>query len=296
MPQCPFIFGREISGEINPFPHIDEFGLKSNNSVILDSFEITKSKNLCIYSVIDGKFEWIIDGKSETLFPGDSAIVLPGQEIGGNHGYFGIGTTFWLHLNIKIIDPEIGILLGKWSRLKKNERQIIGKILVNNKIPVIRAGNFEKLFREMYEEISNQEIGFVTRVNNLLDTFLIFISRQITRQSVSRRDFPQTFANLEQALRKNLSHKWTVEEMAAMAGLGTTAFTEKVRTYTGFTPLHYLINVRISEAIKLLKSKDANITDIALYTGFYSSQHFSTTFKKLTGHSPNEFRKKNTSN
>jgi len=44
-----------------------------------------------------------------------------------------------------------------------------------------------------------------------------------------------------------------------------------------------------------LKKKDVSITDIALDTGFYSSQHFSTTFKKLTGYTPSQFRKNNLS-
>ena len=53
----------------------------------------------------------------------------------------------------------------------------------------------------------------------------------------------------------------------------------------------YLINLRISEAIRMLKSSTISLTDIALDTGFYSSQHFSTTFKKLTGYTPGHFRK-----
>ena len=69
--------------------------------------------------------------------------------------------------------------------------------------------------------------------------------------------------------------------------------TRGVENYSGFSPLNYLINIRISEAIKLLKRPDVNVTDIALDTGFYSSQHFATTFKKLTGYTPSEFRKKN---
>jgi AraC-like DNA-binding protein len=101
---------------------------------------------------------------------------------------------------------------------------------------------------------------------------------------------------LEQALRRNLAYQWTVEEMATLFGLGTTAFTEKVKNYTGFSPLNYLINIRISEAIKLLKQPNGNFTNIALETGFYSSQHFSTTFKKLTGYTPGQFRKQNVPN
>jgi AraC-like DNA-binding protein len=83
--------------------------------------------------------------------------------------------------------------------------------------------------------------------------------------------------------------------MAASVGMGTTLFNERVKSYSGFSPLAYLINIRISEAIKLLRNPDLSITDIALDTGFYSSQHFSTTFRKLTGYTPREFRKKNTS-
>lgn len=42
------------------------------------------------------------------------------------------------------------------------------------------------------------------------------------------------------------------------------------------------INIRISEAIKLLKRPDMQVTSVALDVGFYSSQHLATTFKKLT--------------
>jgi transcriptional regulator GlxA family with amidase domain len=73
--------------------------------------------------------------------------------------------------------------------------------------------------------------------------------------------------------------------------LGISAFTEKVKGFTGFSPLHYLINLRIAEAIKLLRQTNRSLTDIALSTGFYSSQHFSSTFKKLTGYTPRDYRK-----
>lgn len=296
MPHSQFIWRTGFSKELEQFPQILEFGLKKNNTINLGSFVVSKSLCLQIYFIIDGKFEWIIDGKCHVLYPGDTALVLPGQEIGGSNGYFGIGTVMWLHLYIEKMNPEGRMILGKWSNLSTSECTTIGKVLLLNNLPVLRVREIAGILQEMHYEIMNQEIGYLTRISYLLDSLFIVIGRQSTRQASSRRDFPQTFMKLEQALRKNLSHQWTVEEMAAMVGLGTTAFTEKVKNYTGFSPLHYLINIRISEAIKLLKRNEVNITDIALEMGFYSSQHFSTTFKKLTGHTPGEFRKKNISN
>lgn len=149
------------------------------------------------------------------------------------------------------------------------------------------------MFQTLHHEFLHQEIGYTARINQLIDELFILVARQLTRQNDSRRDFPQTFLKLEQTLRENLSHQWTVEEMAALVGLGITAFSEKVKNFTGFSPLNYLINLRITEAIKLLKRLDVHVTDIALDVGFYSSQHFATTFKKLTGYTPSEFRKKN---
>lgn len=291
--QCSLRQG--FSEELEAFPHVLEFGHRKNTTIQLDSFEVARSENLQIYFITEGKFEWVINHQPQILYPGDTAIVLPGQEIGGSHGYFGIGTFSWLFLRVRI-DLDGRINLDKWSGLSSSDCLTIGKILLLNNLPVLKVKEVGGLFQEMQAEILSQEIGFGTRVNHIIDSLLIIIGRQSTRQAISRRDFPQAFMKLEQSLRKNLAHQWTVEEMSAMVGLGTTAFTEKVKSYTGFSPLHYLINIRVSEAIKLLKRDNGNITDIALGTGFYSSQHFSTTFKKLTGHTPGEFRKRNSSN
>lgn len=296
MPQSQFTLRQGHSRELDLFPHIKEFALRKNNTIQLDSFIVSVSDNLRVYYVVDGKFEWVINQQYQVLYPGDIAMVLPGQEIGGSKGYLGIGTLFWLHFHIEKMAADGRLLLGKWSNLSESERLTVGKIFLLNNLPVLKMKEVAGILQEMRSEILSQEIGYVTRVNHMLDSLLIIIARQSTRQASSRRDFPQTFMKLEQTLRQNLAHQWTVDEMAAMVGLGTTAFTEKVKNYTGFAPLHYLINIRISEAIKLLKRPAANVTHIALETGFYSSQHFSTTFKKLTGHTPGEFRKRNLPN
>lgn len=283
--------------ELQPFLHITELAFKKNNTIQFNSLKSGASRTLRLYYIIDGKFEWIINKEKYILYPGDLTIILPGQLFGGEKDFLDIGALAWINIEIEKLEPTGNMMLGNWSNLSENESKTIGKILLLNNSPVVsKLKEAGIILQNIQHEILNQEIGYTTRVNQLLDELFILIARQLTRQNNSRRDFPQTFMKLEQTLRNNLSHQWTVEEMAALVGLGTTAFSEKVKNFTGFSPLNYLINIRISEAIKLLKRQDVNITDIALDTGFYSSQHFATTFKKLTGYTPSEFRKKNIPN
>jgi len=280
--------------ELHAFPHIIEFALKKINTIQFDSLKKETSDFLRFYYVIDGRFDWMIEDHHHILYPGDLAIVLPGQRFGGEKDLLDIGTVSWIHLALPQTELNGKMVLGQWSRLSENEGQTIGKIILFNGSPVLsKLKEAGTLFQNVYNEFVNQEIGYYARINQLIDELFILIARQLTRQNSSRRDFPQTFMKLEQSLRENLSHQWTVEEMAALVGLGITAFSEKVKNYTGFSPLNYLINIRISEAIKLLKRKEVHVTDIALDVGFYSSQHFATTFKKLTGYTPSDFRKKN---
>jgi AraC-like DNA-binding protein len=289
-----FLLQQGSSKELLEFPHINEFALKKNSTIQLSSLSETITDSLRIFYIMEGKFEWIIDEKHYILYPGDLVLVLPGKKFVGERGVLDIGTLCWIHFQIENLETSENLLSGKWSNLSKTENQAIGKILHLNNTPVLsKLKETGRILHELRLELFNQQVGYNTRVNQLIDELFILIARKLTHQKNSYRDFPQTFTKLEQTLRQNLAHQWTVEEMAALVGLGTTAFTEKVKNYTGFSPINYLITIRISEAIKLLKRQDLNVTNIALDTGFYSSQHFSTTFKKLTGYTPSEFRKKN---
>jgi len=281
--------------ELHAFPHIAEFALKKISTIQFNSLKKETSSFLRFYYVMDGRFNWAINDELRILYPDDLAIVLPGQSFGGENDLLDIGRVSWIHLQLQL-EKSGKLSIGRWSRLTDSECRAIGRILLlNNCLVLSKLKEAGAIFQNLQNEFINQEIGCTARINQLVDELFILSARQLTRQNNSRRDFPQAFLKLEQSLRDNLSHQWTIDEMAALVGLGATAFSEKVKSYTGFTPLNYLINIRISEALKLLKRDDVHVTDIALDIGFYSSQHFATTFKKLTGYTPSEFRKKNIS-
>jgi AraC-like DNA-binding protein len=289
-----FFLHHSQSKELEGFPHIIELGVQRNTSIQLNSLCNSVTETIRVYYILDGKFAWEINDRNYILYPGDLAIILPGQSLRGTLDFMDVGAISWIHIQVEKFDKQRKVILGNWTGLSENEVQTIAAVLqLNNTNVLVNLKEALTLIQSIQQELTQQPIGYGTRVNHLIDELLIFIARQSTHQTNLRRDFPQTFMKLEQALRRNLAHPWTVEEMAALVGLGTTAFSEKVKSFTGFSPLNYLINIRISEAIKLLRRKELPVTHIALDTGFYSSQHFSTTFKKLTGYTPGEFRKRN---
>lgn len=282
------------SRDLQLFPHIVSTGCKKNSSIQLESFRESTADYIRIYNIIDGKHEWRVDDEDLHLYPGDTLLVLPGRRLSSAKGFLEIGTLAWIHFRIDQLEPN-RFVPGKWSSLTESECSTIGNILLLHRALVsAKACEAGKVLAALQHELQNQEIAFYTRVNQLLDELLAVLVRQLAKEGIPGRDFSKVFLQLEQKLRDNLARQWSVEEMAATVGMGTSLFNVRVKSFTGFSPINYLINLRIAESIKLLRKPELNLTDIALDTGFCSSQHFSTTFKKLTGYTPREFRKKNT--
>lgn len=63
------------------------------------------------------------------------------------------------------------------------------------------------------------------------------------------------------------------------------------RDAEGTTPNGYQIGLRIRRACELLE-QGTPIVETALETGFYDQSHFTNTFRRITGVTPREYRKK----
>jgi len=292
LPMNRLILQQGTTDLLQDFPHITEWAKLKVQHVQLNSFEVSSKTGIRVGLISEGKYDWNINGQGYTLYPGDVFLVFPWQKMGSPKGILEIGALTWIELQLSNFEASGALQLGNWSNIPESDQRVMGKIITMNQNPVLAKFTVASgIFQGIEHELLQQEMGYRTRINHLLDELFITMVRHLSKTENFRRDFPQIFLKLEQTLRENLNHAWTVEEMAGLVGLGISAFTEKVKGFTGFSPLHYLINLRIAEAIKLLRQTNRSLTDIALSTGFYSSQHFSSTFKKLTGYTPRDYRK-----
>ena len=80
--------------------------------------------------------------------------------------------------------------------------------------------------------------------------------------------------------------------LAKSLGMGYTLFRRCFRAYNGMAPLEYQITLRIRRAMNLLASSGVPIAQIASDTGFATAAYFSRFFRKATGASPTEYRRR----
>jgi len=93
-------------------------------------------------------------------------------------------------------------------------------------------------------------------------------------------------------IRKNLTSKISLEDIAKDLYITKEHLSRLFKKEMGITISEYIIQTKIEEAKTLLNETDYNILDIAVLLNFANSSHFSNSFKKVTGLSPSDYRKK----
>ena len=88
----------------------------------------------------------------------------------------------------------------------------------------------------------------------------------------------------------NISNsEFNITQMVDEVGMSRTQLHRKLKELTGFSAARFMQNIRMQQAMKLLKEKRVNVSQIAYSVGFSSQTHFSTTFKQYYGVSPTEY-------
>ncbi len=91
-------------------------------------------------------------------------------------------------------------------------------------------------------------------------------------------------------MENGLDRDFSLEALAAVAGLSPFHFSRVFKQSTGFTPSAYFIRLRMAEARRLLRETDKAIIEIGLDVGYSSPSHFAQVFRKEVGVTPSEYR------
>jgi len=109
---------------------------------------------------------------------------------------------------------------------------------------------------------------------------------------VDNPSFPELLRDVLQLMNTNIEEPLSVEELARCINVSRRRIERLFQTYLETTPSRYYLQLRITQARRLLLQSDTSISNIALACGFLSSTHFSHCFKDYFGISPSQARQK----
>lgn len=155
----------------------------------------------------------------------------------------------------------------------------------------------DKIRIETERPIDNHSKKLICRnIELLLDYCMRFYERQFITRTVANRD---VLARFEEELDKYFQGNTaaakglpSVKLFAEKCFLSPNYFGDLVKKETGRTPQEYIQNKIIALAKEELLGTTKTVNEISYGLGFQYSQHFNRYFKRSTGMTPNEYRRK----
>ncbi len=83
-----------------------------------------------------------------------------------------------------------------------------------------------------------------------------------------------------------------LQKLAREAGISKHHLCRAFKKHVGFTPMRFLARLRVERAKELLKTGKLSVSAVSSEVGFNDLGSFIKQFKKLSGFTPGEFRKK----
>ncbi|MCM0649579.1 AraC family transcriptional regulator [Clostridium swellfunianum] len=140
--------------------------------------------------------------------------------------------------------------------------------------------------RERYKKINNIN-EFKEWINSIID-----ISTEKINEKKSSSDY-----NLDEKIIKYISDhiydNLSLEILADYIGVTPNYLSKIFKQRFGLTFSEYLIDIKLNNAIILLKEKDITVQDIAYKLGYNSAHYFIKVFKQKYGITPKQYQKQN---
>jgi transcriptional regulator GlxA family with amidase domain len=96
----------------------------------------------------------------------------------------------------------------------------------------------------------------------------------------------------QEFIEKNYSEKISVEQLASMFALGRRNLERRFKKATSNTVAEYIQRVKIEAAKVSLETSRDNVNEVMYNVGYTDNKAFRTTFKRITGLSPIDYRNK----
>lgn len=143
-----------------------------------------------------------------------------------------------------------------------------------------------------YCRAGEQEATGEVQIDLMLLQLYALLSDMIDRKkTVETSEVADRVKELIRYIQENLDSSLNIEQMARMYGISSRYVRKYFEQQMGMGCSEYITLLRLGKAKRLLWNPDYSVTDVALMSGFSSSQYFCKVFHRQIGTTPAEYRR-----
>ncbi len=197
-----------------------------------------------------------------------------------------------------------GLLDGKqctthWRFVNEFRNMFPGTNVVDDKIMTEDSGiytsggaySYLNLLIYLVEKYAGREIAILISKAFMIDIDRVSQSPFIIFQGQKGHD-DEPIKLAQEFIEKNFQEKISVEQLASMYALSRRNLERRFKKATCNTVTEYIQRVKIEAAKKNFETSRKNINEVMYDVGYLDTKAFRTTFKKITGLSPLQYRNK----
>lgn len=163
------------------------------------------------------------------------------------------------------------------------------KVLDLGELPFLKPF-LEEVRRERMQQALHWQDAVSDLIRAILREYGTLKSELEHEMTPAQRRLERTLRDIRMRVHSDLSHRWTVPEMAALADLHPTWFAMVYTRQFGSSPINDLLTARIKHAEALLTQLPMTVAQIAADCGFANIEHFTRMFHQRMGCSPSHLR------
>lgn len=238
-----------------------------------------------------------VGGKLFNLRPGDLVVTRPWQRHRIGDPTVSASRFQWLLIDVGVRRPNEPWRWPDWLVLSRADRERLTALLRKNERPVWRSDRCVRAaFAQLMSALDARGIpALESRAKIAINALLAAILDLLRAHRVPlQEDLTSTRRTVQlflESLAEHAAQPWTLETMAERCGLGRSRFAHYCEEITNLSPARYLLNRRLHAAAARLRGhSDRPVTEIALASGFQSSQYFANRFRLEFGCTPTDYR------
>jgi AraC-like DNA-binding protein len=97
-------------------------------------------------------------------------------------------------------------------------------------------------------------------------------------------------SNFKEVIETHLMSEISLEELSQLCNMSLSTFKRHFKKIYETTPNEYLFDKRLEYSRKLLATSEYSIDDVAIYSGFKTTSHFSRKFKEKYNMPPSQYK------